>query len=254
MKRLAWAASGILGYLLLLIAMAPASVIFRMLGNPGQYRIMAENTAGTFWQGSAKGLHLKALDKPALSLGDASWSLNPFSLLSGRLSADLRFNGELDGHAKITFGTNSIRFRQTDLRFPAAFLAYFEPGLSLYPLQGVLQVRSQDFLWQKNNNLGQAELAWERAEIVLGKHRPLGQYHAAVSANGKNILFTLQSEQDSPLNLIGTGNWSATSGFSFKGSASVLAHEPELTALLGATGQRQADGSYPVEFIRSGFR
>lgn len=251
MKRLVWA-GGILVYILFLIAMAPATVFFRIFDDHGHYRIMTENASGTIWHGTAQSLMVKFPDRPALSIGEASWSLNPIVLLSGRLSADLKFSGNLNGRTQIVLDTNSIRFQQTDLGFPAAFLAYIEPGLNLYPLQGVLQARSHDFLLRTDDYLGQAELTWTQAAMVLSKPQPLGQYQFSVTANGKNIQFQLHSKQDNLFNLDGSGNWSRKSGFSFKGSAAALASEPELTKLLDVMGQKQPDGSYAIHYMRSG--
>lgn len=248
MKRAYWAGILLL-YMAFLAITAPSSMLFwaaNKLFSP--YTITAESSSGTIWHGEARGTVLAGKGQQALHLGQASWSLNLLRLLSGKLSADLVLTGNsTKGHGNVVLGMHSLRLQQVDLSTPAALLAYVTPRLGLWQLQGVLNIRSNEFLLQPGHYQGNGEITWEQAGISLSKVNPIGSYHATFSGMEKAIQIQLQT-QTGPLELVGKGNWSQPAGFEFDGSAKAREHEPELRNLLGLIGKPNQDGFYTIKF------
>lgn len=248
MKHSHWAGILLL-YAMFLAAAAPASILLWAANRHfSPYTITAESCSGTLWHGEARGMVLAAKNKQDLHLGQATWSLNLFWLLSGKLSADLTLTGNgANGHGNVVLGRNSVGLRQLDLAIPAASLAYLDPLLGMWSLEGIVHIRSNELLLQPGNNQGKGEATWEQAGISLSKINPIGTYHVTFSGTGEEIQILLQS-QSGALELSGKGSWSQPAGFKFRGSAKALEHEPELRRLLGLIGKPNQDNSYTIQF------
>lgn len=249
LKRAYWAGILLL-YIVFLVATAPASMLFwaaNKLFSP-DFTLTAENSSGTLWDGEARGIVLSTKDKKTLHYGQASWSLNLLWLLSGKLSADLILAGDsIKGNGKVILGKHSIRLRQVNLSIPAALLADMAPRLGMWPLQGVVNIRSKEFLLQPDHYQGEGEATWAQAGISLSKVNPLGSYQITFSGTGKAIQFQLQTKTGA-LELAGKGNWSQPAGFEFNGSAKAREHESELRHLLGLIGKPNQNDSYTIKF------
>ncbi|MFN3398642.1 MAG: type II secretion system protein N, partial [Sulfurimicrobium sp.] len=232
MKWPYWAGALLL-YAAFLIATAPASLLFWAANSYfSPYAITAESSEGTLVAGGAQGIVLTARNQPVLQLGQASWSLNPLWLLAGKLSADLMLAGDgVKGHGKLILGPHSLRFQQASLSVPAALLSYVEPRLDMWPLKGILNIRSNEFLLQPDHYQGDGEITWEQAGTTLVEINPIGSYHATFSGTGKAIHIQVET-QAGALELSGKGDWSQAAGFEFDGSAKAREHEAELRHLL----------------------
>lgn len=246
MKWHYWAGALLL-YAAFLVATVPASLLFQAANRYfSPYSITAESTEGTLWHGGAQGVVLTARNRQALRLGRASWSLNPLWLLSGKLSADLMLAGDdIKGHGKLILGPHSLGFRQAFLSVPAAALSYVDPRLDMWPLEGTLDIRSNEFLLQPNRYQGNGEITWEQAGTALVKINPIGSYRATFSGTGKAIHVQLET-QTGALELSGKGNWSQAAGFAFDGRAKAREHEAELRHLLDLIGKPNQDNSYAL--------
>jgi len=247
MKWAYWAGILLL-YVVFLAATAPSSILFWAINKHfGPHTITLENSRGTLWHGEAQSIVLAAKGQQALQLGQASWSLNPLWLMSGKLSADIMLTGDsTQGHGKLILGPHNISFQQVNLSIPAALLAYVEPRLAMWPLQGKLKIRSSEFLLQPDSYQGNGEITWEQAGISISKINPIGNYHATFSGTGKAIHIQLQT-QSGPLELTGKGNWSQTAGIEFNGKAKAREHGPELRNLLDLIGKPDQDNFYTIK-------
>jgi hypothetical protein len=249
MKRAYWAGILLL-YVVFLVATAPASILFWAANKhfSPDYTFTAESSSGTLWDGEARGIVLSTKDKKTLHLEQASWSLDLLWLLSGKLSADLMLAGDgIKGNGNVILGMHSIRLRQVNFSIPAALLPYMAPRLGMWPLQGMVNIRSKEFLLQPDHYRGEGEVTWAQAGISLSKVNPIGSYQITFSGIGKAIQFQLQTKTG-PLELIGKGNWSQPASFEFNGSAKTREHESELRNLLGLIGKPNQDHSYTIKF------
>lgn len=249
MKRAYWAGILLL-YVVFLVATAPASILFWAANKHfgPVFTLTAENSSGTLWDGEARGIVLSTKDKKTRHLDQASWSLNLLWLLSGKLSADLMLAGDsIKGHGNLILDRNSIRLQQVNLSIPAALLADMAPRFGMWPLQGMVNIRSNSFLLQPDHYQGEGEATWAQAGISLSKVNPIGSYQITFSGTGKAVQFQLQTKTG-PLELIGKGNWSQPASFEFNGSAKAREHESELRHLLGLIGKPNQDHSFTIKF------
>lgn len=249
MKRAHWAGIFLL-YVVFLAATAPASILFWAANKhfSPDFTLTAENSSGTLWDGEARGIVLTTKDKKTLHLDQASWSLSLLRLLSGKLSADLMLVGDsIKSQGKIILDRHGIRLQQVNLSIPAALLADMVPRLGMWPLQGMANIHSKEFLLQPDHYQGEGEATWAQAGISLSKTYPIGSYQITFSGTGKAIQFQLQTKTG-PLELIGKGNWSQPAGIEFNGSAKAREHEPEFRNLLALIGKPNQDHSYTIKF------
>lgn len=249
MKHAYWAGTLLL-YAVFLVATAPSSILFWAANKhfSPYYALTAESSSGTLWHGAARGIVLAAKDGQALHLDQASWSPSLLWLLSGKFSTNITLTGNsVKGHGIVVLGIGSLELQQMDISMPAALLAYMEPRLGMWPLEGLLNIRSNEFLLQSGHYQGEGKVTWEQAGISLSKINPIGNYHATFSGTGKAVQIQLQT-QTGPLELVGKGNWSQPAGFKFNGSAKAREHEPELRKLLGLFGKPNQDNIYIIKY------
>lgn len=247
MKLTYWAGMFLL-YGVFLLGSAPSSLLFWAAGKyAGPYEVATESSSGTLWHGEARNIVLSTKGRQALKIDQASWSLHPLQLLSGKLSADIVVAGSsMRGHGNIALGKQSLGLRQVDFAIPAVLLSSVVPQLAMWPLEGVLSIRADEFSLQPDHYQGKGEVAWEQAGISLSKLKPLGSYRAAFSGTGNTVRFQLET-RTGPLELVGEGSWSQPDRLAFSGSAKALERETELRDLLGLIGKPDRNGVYPLK-------
>ncbi|MEW9797736.1 type II secretion system protein N [Alteromonas sp. CYL-A6] len=94
-SRSLWIAGGILAFVIFLIAYLPASQVLGRLSLPKN--VSVSGISGTLWEGKAR-----LIVANGLPIENLRWSLNPLSLLAGRISAELNA-GELRNPDAIAF-------------------------------------------------------------------------------------------------------------------------------------------------------
>ncbi|MDO8862214.1 type II secretion system protein N [Haliea sp. E1-2-M8] len=167
--------AGVLALVLLLLLLAisaPAHLLLRLLENTP---VTAEGLQGTVWRGSA-GRVLVATDVGLLHLGEVSWSLQPWSLLTlaPRLEVESHWGGQrLQAEVQLR-GRDDISLEHLDASFDAALIRHLAP----VALQGVVSLQAQQLHLRDGLPVqAQGRVLWQQA--VWDSPRgmlPLGSY------------------------------------------------------------------------------
>jgi general secretion pathway protein N len=184
--KILWSLAALLGFLVMLIATAPASLLPR-IGQKFVPGLVVSGESGSLWQGRAQQLNFGWLQ-----LTDLEWQLSPWALVLGRLDADIAFGGQSDfrGRLSLRASREAQQFDGVDLRIPAERVQAFvkTPGLQL---QGEF-LAELDSLRLENAlpTAVEGRLQWHRAVIKtpLGQP-PLGSYavHLHTAEDGRIV-------------------------------------------------------------------
>ncbi len=123
--RFTGAAALILLFVAVLVATAPARLLYRLV--PGD-ALLLRGLSGTVWKGSASGALLR-VPRGFLQLGEVQWSLRPLSLLM--LAPHLSLRSEWGSQALsgefIVRGARDLDVQNLDASLPATLLGHFAP-------------------------------------------------------------------------------------------------------------------------------
>lgn len=205
-------------------------------------RVLLNAPRGSVWQGQAT-LLLQSAHTPAQPLGDVSWRINPFWLVTGRLPVSLRATDPGRRlQADVELHLDKIILRDVDVELPADLApSVYPPALFLH-LGGELRLVTLAFELQRGAVTGQAELQWQSATTGLSKVKPLGDYRLYLRGEGTRATFKLDTPRGALL-LVGDGQWDLVSGqMDFNGLARPLGHAADLESLLQLFGRDQGGG------------
>lgn len=242
MKIRYWAGA-VLIYLLALLAMAPADILFWAVNRFAPRVVAVEGVSGTLWRGEVGRVSLVS-HGGAVGTGPLAWNVHPLRLLLGELALDARLGGAASGTADIGLAARGVNVRRLDLTVPAGWLGALSSNLEMWRLAGTLSMRCQDFALYPDAYHGQGEIVWREAASGFSSVKPLGDYRAEISGAGKALRFSLKTGAG-PLELLGDGEWSA-GHLKFEGTARALAREAELRRVLAMTGAPEPDGRYRI--------
>lgn len=239
---LLYSVTGFIFALLLLAATAPAAWLAWGVARVTDNRVLLDAPSGNVWQGQAT-LFLQGAHTPAQSLGDVSWRINPFWLVTGRLPVSLHGSDlERRLQADIELHLDKVVLRDVDIEFSAGlFTVAYAPALFLN-LGGELRLVTPALELQRAAIIGQAELYWQSATTHLSKVKPLGDYRLYLNGEGARAALKLETPRGA-LFLVGDGQWDLTSGrLNFNGLARPLGRAAELEPLLQLVGRDQGGG------------
>lgn len=236
---------GVIAYLAVLIATAPASLAWRLAAdrleppswlNPGR-------VSGTLWSGSAAPLRLQGLELQALR-----WRLRPTGLLSGGLVYGLELTAA-DGHAKgrLRLGPGGVRLSDWRGGLPAARLA--QGPLSKLPmaLQGELVL---DLAHLELDRAGRVAglagtLGWLGAAAGLDVPLPLGDLRGDLSREDDGTLVADLGDLDGPLAVQGSLRLAPDRGYHLEAIVTPRdAAAPGLRAALDTLAPPDAQGGH----------
>lgn len=186
---------------------------------------------------------LQSAHTPAQSLGDVSWRINPFWLVTGRLPVSIRGSDpEHRLQAGVELRLDKIILHDVDVVLPAELAPSIYPPALFLHLGGELRLVTPVFEVQRGAVTGQAELQWQSATTGLSKVKPLGDYRLYVNGEGARATFKLDTPRGALL-LVGDGQWDLGNGrLDFNGLARPLSHAAELELLLQLFGHDQGGG------------
>lgn len=247
MKPLFWLA-GVLLYLALLAAMAPASTLLWLAGRLASPGITASTTTGTLWRGEARDISFTQPSGQAIRLAHLTWHIRPPGLMLGRLPVEIKFDDAVArGQSTLRLTPSGLDITQLDATLPAAWLARIQPRLETFRLGGTLTLHGKDISLRRDHFQGRGEILWSDAALGLSPVKPVGSYHGEISGGGEDIQFHLQTRKG-PLELAGSGKWSRQGGIHFSGTAKALERENELAPALQLLGKPDPSGFYAVKF------
>lgn len=245
----AWAAGGALtGFLLALLAFAPARWLTDAVANFTQGQVLLADARGTVWDGSAR-LVLTggagSSDAAALP-GRIGWQLHPsWGGVAARVSADCCTVQPLGVRAAWRLGGWRLRVEDGASQWPAALLAGLGTPWNTLQLDGEVRLKTQalsvEWVEGRPRISGRAELEASRIASRLSTLRPMGSYRITLQG-GTQATLRLETLEGS-LQLSGTGQW-VGQRLRFRGEASAVpGREGALANLLNIIGRRSGDRS-----------
>lgn len=223
-QGLALVAAGTLAWLMVLVMMAPASLVPALLGEVSGLRL--EQARGSLWRGDA------SLVAPSGMVGDVSWDLHGPSLLAGKLRLALSLTGReaalrttvdhalfadtthlsgIDGHLSMALLARLTGIEQlvdADIAVDAVTVRLRERRLQA--IEGVARLRDVTLLYPRRTLLGQYTLQlgnagdWMQA-VVVGFSGPMSAAgEVALTATGEWRM-DLRLQADDPTGDIARG-------------------------------------------------
>lgn len=249
-----WALAGCLvGTLLTIPALAPASWLARALAKASDGRLLLADTRGTLWSGSAVAVLTGgpgSRDASALP-GRLHWSIDLVRSEPGAIELALRQACCIDGVLRLRLHTGIGRLRLSlpsgdpaRIRWPAAWLAGLGAPFNTLRLDGLAQFSSSGMSFEHVQGRwrmdGQALLELQDLSSVLSTVRPLGSYRVQVTGGDGSVGPRLELQTlRGPLQLAGQGQW-AGKALRFRGQAQAEpGSEAMLNNLLNLLGQRR---------------
>jgi general secretion pathway protein N len=176
---------GVILYLILLIAYAPASLIPWLLDKSGVSEISLHNTNGSLWNGSGQLVSMAGKNK-AYQITQVNWNISATSLLLGRLKAAISFSDDaLMGKTTLTVKPGGLLIENMKLGLPASTVAHiYKPAALLNP-SGNITINSKMLEISKDSISGKARAQWHDAGSRMSSVNPLGSYELNIASNKK---------------------------------------------------------------------
>lgn len=238
------AAAGIALYLVFLVATLPAGWAGELLARVTQGQLRLQDPQGSLWRGSGT----IALQRAGAQLHNrVHWNLQPLWLLTGRLRAEVRSEGDIALQAIVSFGYRRLRVQDLSGEFAAGHAqAFYAPAMLLSPT-GQVKVNASEFELGKSGFSGEARLTWSGAGSKLGGAAEIGDY--LLIANGRDGAAALRVETlRGDIKIDARGSWQAkTDGsLALEGSLVPGNREAALGPLLAALNVRKDGDRYPI--------
>lgn len=246
MKRAAkFIALAVIIYLTGLVTLFPASLAIRwfMPATPGLVLGAAE---GTVWNG-----RVSSVEYRGWNIGAADWSLQPLSLLSLAVAADVQLErsgqGPLSASVRMTTdGRIEIRNLQGGITLADLSRAKLMPA-NIAGGDVILNLQQLDVHEGRPVAAnGRAGLAGLTSALLPGV--ALGSYEGKIETTDAGIIATF-SEVDAPLRVAGQAQIGPDGRYSVSGNITPSAETPDaLRRGLGLLGQPDASGRYSFSF------
>lgn len=235
-----WIVAWTCAFALLLVVLAPASLMDWCVRKATAGRVGIAEPAGTFWSGSG---YVTAL----VAGGDAAigWRILPQHLLLGQLRVALQ-QGAARGLVSVSPG--ELRLTGIDFVFPASLLGQALEPLSRAQLAGEVRVRSDVLLLSGSEATGALRATLTGASSGLVASRALGSYE--LNATGADRKVTIEVKTlAGPLSITGTGSWTWGRAATFAGSMSAApGKQSELAAILSLGGAPNSAGAVELSW------
>lgn len=208
----------LVSYLIFAIATVPAAIALSVAPMPKGTQLAG--IGGTLWDGYASQLQHKGQ-----TVNNISWQLNPLALITGRVSADVKFGSARDrdtisgvGHVSASFSGSDISAENFTLRIPAP--------LAIKQFRLPMNIETQGRLLLSLTAFDQAQpfcetlngkITWQNAGAsYLGQNVNLGELAGKLGCD--NGALTLSIKDVNPLGLqadikVAEGNKISAQGF-----------------------------------------
>ena len=227
---------GIAAYWVFLLANVPAAWLGFALERSSRGALALGDPSGTLWKGS--GLLGLRSGGAFRGVADLKWSVNPLSVLTGRLGVALSgVAPETRLRASVSVGAGSVRFQNVEASAPAAMLEAALPAAAFAKPDGSVRVLADSVEIGGAGVSGAATVEWLEAGMS-GLSR-LGDYRLQITGTGERAelkLATLRGD----LRLTGAGEWRAAQPrlVQLRGTVQAAAERKDLEPLLLMMGIR----------------
>jgi general secretion pathway protein N len=218
--------SGVLAYLVALVALAPAAWLSRTIERASQQRLELRDAIGSAWSGSGR-LYARTRAGDFLDLGSVRWRSSPASLLRGRLGADMTLN-ESAKPVRLELAPGGVEVKNLALEVPGKALGALAPPLEILGPGGRVRVQSDDLRVDGESVLGLATVEWRDIRLARAAGLELGSHVARLRGAGSRVDIELGT-LEGPLRVSGNGSWSPRAGLVVSGTAEP---RPEAAATL----------------------
>lgn len=249
-----------LAVLLVLLIYFPATWVADAVLEHSDGRVVLAHASGTVWQGEAMlGLSengLNALNEvrdgrrkrlTGLVLpGLLKWKIDPFSVFSGKLQAELVHTEMMPAPVKMVIGLNEVMVEPGQIRLPAELLTGLGTPFNTFKPKGLVALNWDRLtLGQKIVPQGVLTANISQVSTALSPVSPLGDYTATFMLSSRTMNVQTRS---GALLITGAGSW-ATGAFQFDGEAKAAAgYEPSLSSLLSLLGKRTTLDAVSLKF------
>jgi len=245
MKRLMLTLLAILAFLIILLALAPATWLDAGLQRHSQGLVGLAEAKGSLWRGS--GVIQAILPSGQVETLEAvHWTLEPGALLTARLHLSMLADRDGKPVLDATLAPGSLGIAERRLTAPAALLGALSPTLRAAELTGLIMLRASGVRIDDQATTGSGDLLWRDAGSSLTPVYPLGNYMMTLRGAGRGLDFNLAS-MGGALALSGSGQWRPGSPLALKATATPAPDQAkQLTPLLRIIGKHNGDGSYQL--------
>jgi general secretion pathway protein N len=245
MRRWRWWATAVAVYLVLLLVLAPATLLDAALGEASGGRLRLAAVRGTLWTGSGQLTLVDNARKTAVSQ-PLGWRIMPATLLRGYLAGELQFDGSRSPLVVMVYA-DRIELAPAEFSLPAAWLGAVLPKLAGLGFGGELQARLGGLVIRAGSVRGNAMVRWRAASSLHAPVSPLGDYELVVT-DGANAVSARLRTLDGPLRLEGGGNWAVGARPAFAASARIASPQQEqLTPFLRMIAVERGSGNFELQ-------
>ena len=236
--------SGVAVFLFFVIARTPADLVLAQIAKKTNL-ITPSQVSGTIWNGSAGDISIRH-DKMVIPLGSARWEISFWSLLTGKISIDLKAkksDQKIEG--QFTLGSGPyISASDAEIIFDAALVKQFYPVPG--DVKGSVELSLKEFEYADSRvEALQGSAVLKDSVYTLGSPVELGTYAARLSLKEDMVVADL-SDIDARVEVSGVAKVSPETK---KYSADVnLKPRPEANPMiqqtLKAVAKSKPDGSF----------
>jgi general secretion pathway protein N len=232
-------------YLATFIAQAPATLVDAGLHAASNGQLRLARAQGTVWAGAGTIEFRDAAAGNAIA-EDVSWRVLPESLWRGRLVGEVVLE-RAARHVRIAVSTSKVEIASGEIHLPAAALAFAEPRLKPLRLSGDVLLRVESLSVWREGMQGYVTLQWRNAGSAFSPVTPIGSYELRLDGRGNSIQAFLSTLQG-PLQLEGSGTWSAGNRSDFQATVLVPPqHREQFTPLLRLISVQRDEGTFELQ-------
>jgi general secretion pathway protein N len=251
-RKLAIGVAALAGAALVLMAMAPASLVALAVHRWSDGRVILDDPAGTIWNGQADVI-LSSGAAPGAAMpstrlpGRLSWRLAPGRLLLGSVDLTLNDAAVLDLPLVLRMDRAAATIDPDRLRMPAGVLLGLGAPWNTIRPGGELQLEWDTLHLQDGALRGGLRAEWIGASSRLSPVVPFGHYRLVADGIFNGATLRLETVTG-PMEMTGNGTITLGNQLRFQGTARVqagtdAATATQLSGLISLLGRREGDGA-----------
>ena len=236
----------LLSYVFFLVVNIPASRVLNFLQKQGSLPVSFYGIEGSIWRGHADSLVIPGNQK----LENLDWSINPFALLLGRLSTDIKATIQkqpLSGQVSKHFFGGDLFIYDATSKLPAKTVQTII-DLPIGEMGGDIEIFiDKAHLKADLMPLVEARIFWQHAKLTLGQTINMGQINITVIPNEAHQTIVNLSNNGGDLSLNGEASIGTDHSYVLNIGLKPKDATGDVAQSLNLFAQRQSDGSYKVK-------
>lgn len=209
-------------------------------------RPLLQGVEGSVWSGRAAQASYRGM-----VLGELQWEISPWSLLIGRIDAEVRLNsveGYLVGELSSGFSGESVRLRGVNGQLPAATMKSLVPSLPVMPSGSFALNIDEAVIGASGLRSLDGRVVWNKGGMIAPLELEFGDLVAELSSSESGIAGRIK-DSGGPLQLAAELQLRGDGSYTFTGKSSARpGAAPALGNSLWLLGQPDAQGMVPFHF------